>query len=62
MMCRFCSAEKRPAYPQEVVPGMWARLFFDFDESGRLFFYAEGEDTSDYYYPKFCPECGKDLR
>lgn len=31
------------------------------DESGRFYMMAVGEDTSDRYYPKFCPECGRFL-
>ena len=39
----------------------WAALIHGVDENNRPFIMAEGDDESDYYYPKFCPECGRNL-
>lgn len=31
------------------------------DENGKYIIFAIGEETSNYYYPKYCPECGRKL-
>lgn len=32
------------------------------DEAGRTAIYASGDDYSELYYPRFCPECGRKLK
>ena len=67
--CRFCSVSYIPGATyvadreqhEEVVAGCWTSLLRGVDERGRVFVVASGEDDSDRYYPKFCPECGRRL-
>lgn len=33
----------------------------DNDSTNRIAIWGSGEDSTDYYYPKFCPECGRKL-
>ena len=48
---------------QEQIAGFGHTvMYMAVDEEGRLCIRAEGEDYTDDYYPKFCPECGADLR
>lgn len=44
-----------------VERGVGVALIRGADENGKLFFIAAGDDYSDRYYPKFCPECGRKL-
>ena len=46
---------------EDIVDGMWAHLCAGVDENGNLIMVAMGDDESDFYYPKFCPECGRQL-
>lgn len=68
--CRLCSIKPKFYTPKEYDPyesrvilaeGVWSGLYFGVKEDGTLFMLAAGEDESDYYYPKFCPECGRRL-
>lgn len=61
MGCEFCDINQCEEPERKVVDGMWAQLMADFDKSGRVFLYASGDDYSDPYYPKYCPECGRKL-
>ena len=31
------------------------------DKVNKIVIWGSGEDSTDYYYPKFCPECGRKL-
>ena len=31
------------------------------DKVNKIAIWGSGEDVTDYYYPKFCPECGRKL-
>ena len=31
------------------------------DFTNKIAIWGSGEDKTDYYYPKFCPECGRKL-
>lgn len=31
------------------------------DKVNKIAIWGSGEDTTNYYYPKFCPECGRKL-
>lgn len=65
--CGFCCMTHLPdeAYVgrreqrTEITAGGLTSLIRGVDEDGRVFIIAEGEDESDRYYPKFCPECGR---
>lgn len=46
----------------EITASGWTSLIRGVDETGKVFIIAEGEDDSDRYYPKFCPECGRKLQ
>lgn len=41
--------------------GSYASLLMGPDENSNLRMYASGENNSDDYCPKFCPECGRKL-
>ncbi len=45
----------------EIVSGGWTSLYFGAEADGRLFMSAQGDGETDHYYPKFCPECGRQL-
>lgn len=60
--CDFCNKSLcLQDTPIAVVDALWSWLMADFDKDGRVFMYAEGDDRSDHYYPKWCPECGRKL-
>ena len=67
--CNFCHITYDPTqkydYEKEgwrkLVNCMWAQLHYGVDRNGRPFIIAVGDDVSDYYYPKYCPECGRKL-
>ena len=71
--CKYCNQKPRfvdiygvPVLisDMEIVrgDGSYASLMIGADEDGRLRMYASGENDSDDYYPKFCPECGRKLK
>lgn len=39
----------------------WISLRAGKDENSKVFLYAQGDEEC-YYYPKYCPECGRKLR
>lgn len=53
--CRFSNSV-------EIASGCWVDMRLGVDEYGRVYMYATADDDTDPYYPKFCPECGRDLR
>lgn len=69
-MCEFCDIKYDPSkelgFEREqrfaVVPYCYVQLLRGIDEDGRIFMVASGEDETCYYYPKFCPDCGKKLK
>ena len=72
--CKYCNKELKyttNAYghtfldtEEEIVggEGAWAVLYTGIDENRNLYMYAAGDNDSDLYYPKFCPECGHKLQ
>lgn len=46
----------------EITASGWTSLIRGVDQNGMVFIIAEGEDDSDRYHPRFCPECGRQLR
>lgn len=41
--------------------GPWSWLKACKDKDNRLALYAVGDEDTELYYPKFCPECGRKL-
>ena len=46
----------------ELASGGWTCLYIGLDPNGRTVMRACGDDYTNNYYPKFCPECGRDLQ
>jgi len=69
-MCSFCNKKYDPSkairFEREGRVSMsydgYTGLKCGVDENGCMFIIAVGEDESDRYYPKFCPECGQKLK
>ncbi len=68
--CRLCGMEPKFYHSGEymgleskvsVADGGSTALYVGVDADCTLFMQAVGEDESDRYYPKFCPECGRQL-
>ena len=53
--CKFCNIEQEI----QLEKGWYVSLLIGEEKSGKLYFRASGEDYTDKYYPKYCPECGK---
>ena len=45
----------------ELASGSWTMLYACKDRHGMLALYGCGDDETEFYYPKFCPECGRKL-
>lgn len=41
--------------------GLFTTLYACKDKENRLALYGSGEDWTELYYPRFCPECGREL-
>ena len=60
-MCAYCN-------PREigskflVADGSYTALYLEIIDEDRIGMYGAGDDYTDYYFPKFCPECGRRLR
>ena len=60
--CEFCDVNITKAPLRRTIEsGAWVALMAEFDKDGRLALFAQAEDNTDRYYPKFCPECGRKL-
>ena len=46
---------------EEIATGDYTTLYIAVDNDGRICMRACGDDYTDNYYPKFCPECGAKL-
>ena len=46
---------------ETISSGPWTWLKACKDKDNRLALYGVGEDFTEMYYPKFCPECGRKL-
>ena len=44
-----------------LASGGWSSLYIGVNHSGRIVMRACGDDYTDDYYPKYCPECGRKL-
>lgn len=47
---------------KELESGPWTKLYACIDKNGSLAMYGAGDSTTDLYYPRFCPECGRELQ
>jgi hypothetical protein len=56
-MCKFCDAK----HEIEIESGFNTSLLIGKDADNQIYLRACGEDYTDKYYPKYCPECGKKL-
>ena len=70
-MCKFCNREPKFSFDggfyeddnsNSIAEGGWTELRIGVDRYGKLIMYGAGDGNTDFYYPKYCPECGQDLR
>lgn len=70
-ICKYCTRKPLfnpdgyfdPYENQEMLAnGGWSELRIGVDEEGRLIIVGLGEASTDFYYPSFCPECGRRLK
>lgn len=69
--CYICNCEKQGGSSSggyyyndkevELVSGRYARIVAGRDAIGRIYVEGVGDDRTDRYYPKFCPNCGAQL-
>lgn len=70
MACKYC--ERKPIlnkygifedYENEeiICVGTWSCISLGVDENGELVIVAHGDGPT-YYYPKYCPECGRKVK
>ena len=67
--CKFCHQElvlKDGCYYEFynqilLASGGWTALYIGVNKTGETVMRASGEDLTDNYYPKYCPECGRKL-
>lgn len=69
--CKFCNTKSIDIGNQEGWIDMvrnnnigekgFQTLYLNRDDKG-IYIYGDGECESDIYHPKYCPECGKDLK
>lgn len=45
----------------KLVDGGWTSIFAAKDENDKVYIYGLGDDYTENYYPKYCPECGRKL-
>lgn len=70
MTCKYC--ERKPVFNEygffesceneEIIRvGAWSCISLGVDENGELVIVAHGDGPT-YYYPKYCPECGRKVK
>lgn len=45
----------------ELTFGGWTSVYVAKDENDKVYIYGCGDDYTENYYPKYCPECGRKL-
>lgn len=60
-MCDFCDATIGEE-EKVIASGDYSELIRFFDINGRLYLIGSGDDYTEWYYPKYCPECGRKLQ
>ncbi len=69
-MCKYCN--RKPVFDsagyyetwsnkETVATGAYSSLSIGVDASGKLIILGGGDDDTEPYYPKYCPECGRKL-
>lgn len=71
-MCKYCEQKYAPLnkgygddrYKNqiELVNGGWTSLYIGVNSNNKIVMRACGDDYTNDYYPKYCPECGRKLR
>ena len=63
--CSFCERISHLSRDRDLVPpgsiAFAGHLMFGADRNNRPYIYGKGRDTSDIFYPRYCPICGKHL-
>ena len=44
-----------------IADGLWTSVMTGIDRNGFRFIFGYGDDYTERYYPRFCPECGRRL-
>lgn len=60
-MCAYCNPREMGSRFL-VADGGYTSLYLEIIDEDRIGMYGVGDDYTDYYFPKFCPECGRRLR
>lgn len=69
-MCKYCSRKPVFGYnnnfeeyqnEDSIASGAYTTLDIGVDEEGKLILIAYGDGRA-VYYPKYCPECGRELQ
>lgn len=45
----------------DLATGGWTELRAGKDKDGKVIMYGQGDGETNFYYPKYCPECGRKL-
>ena len=57
-MCAICDGVER--YTERAWKyGPWITLYIGKDGYDSCYILAQGDERTEPYYPKFCPECGR---
>lgn len=74
--CKYCR-DRVPKYHEDgggdffywewensdsLATGDLCTLEMGIDENRKIIIFGNAEELSNYYYPKFCPECGRKLK
>jgi hypothetical protein len=57
-MCAICDGIKTYT-EKELKYAHWTALYIGKNGDDTCYIYAQGDAITEYYYPKFCPECGR---
>lgn len=53
--CVFCQSGKHFV----LTDGDYTALIVNCDSENRIFMYGSGDDATEKYYPRYCPNCGR---
>lgn len=45
----------------DLATGGWTTLKAGKDKDDKVIMYGQGDGLTEFYYPKYCPECGRKL-
>lgn len=69
--CSFCDVPLKSVWDNDADLKYWNEHELGVEEQGCLYLFKDkkgiyilgsGECVVDYYYPKYCPECGRKLK